>query len=372
MRFKIITFGCRVNQAESRQIGEKLCEKLKAGQTEDIKKANLIIINSCTVTQKASKEIRQEIRKIKRINPNCFLVVTGCWATHLRQAYGGQAETANLIDLLVTNKDKKNLVKILLNKNLFKPGKTQKEIFYQDKYAKCQKAIVKIQDGCDNFCRYCIVPYLRGRSVSKPVKDVIKEIKKLQKSGIKEIVLTGIDIEDYRDKNIKIPQLLGQILTKTTIAKISFGSIGWQMLDKYFFALYKDPKFDSRLTSHFHIPLQSGCDATLERMGRKYKTGECFKKLKEINDEIPDFSFSTDLIVGFPGETDNEFKETREFIKKIRTYLGARFLKIHLFRYSSRPGTMAARMEGRRGWEKVAKLEQKKRAIALPHFLWDR
>ena len=210
--FKITTFGCRVNQAESRLIGEKLVNgAMEQCNNEAI--VDIVIINTCCVTNKAEREVRKEIRRVKRENPKCFLVVCGCWATktknkkpkikntHLTGSGQANLKILKLIDLLVENKDKNKVAEILGKKY---PNECEwlseyehEYENYKDKYAKYKKAMVKIQSGCDNFCAYCIVPYVRGRSKSRSAKQIIKEIKKLVKEGIEEIVLTGIDIASF-------------------------------------------------------------------------------------------------------------------------------------------------------------------------------
>jgi threonylcarbamoyladenosine tRNA methylthiotransferase MtaB len=317
--FSIITFGCRVNQAESRYIAESLCQK---GWKYQGNRRDLVIINSCAVTHKAEKEVKQFARRVKRENPNVKLIITGCF----------------------TDKTKLTPKKNLIGHN---SGN------YQDKYAGSGKAIVKIQDGCNNFCSYCIVPFLRGRSVSRPEEEIIQEIRRLEIRKIKEIILTGIDIADYKN----LPKLLKLILSQTTIKKISFGSININAFSKSFLDLFPN----NRLASNFHIPLQSGCDATLKRMNRKYSISNFQRQLSNIQKKIPHFTFSTDIIVGFPGETDQEFNQSLKFLKSLK------LTKIHVFRYSSRKGTVASKMEKK--WGKVTEEIKRKRAQQIGNLL---
>jgi threonylcarbamoyladenosine tRNA methylthiotransferase MtaB len=465
-KFKIITFGCRVNQAESRMLGEELVRNIRGiKSTKSIKGVDLVILNTCCVTVKAEKEVRQTIRRIKKDNPKCFLIVTGCWVDRFRAEVGvwdslrspvknylslqshanklhqqtGQRRDAlktktkqfllapreshrallKNIDLLVSNKGKAELAGILreyFNHLAIQPFS---HLPYRDKYANDKKTIIKIQDGCNNFCTYCIVPYVRGRSISRPVEEIIKEIKQKEKEGIKEVILTGIDLEDYKFKvkseklkvtvkNLKLNELKNNlvkliklILFGTKIKKISFGSMGWKIINKEFYELFnlktqisKVPAqgwsasggktttqnlnlltINNRVSTHFHIPLQSGCNGTLKRMNRRYKVKDIRHKIYELKKNVPNFTFSTDLIVGFPGETEEEFKQTLEFITEIKKVLGKSFTKAHIFRYSSRPGTVAAKMEStfakasadksKQGWEKIEEGKKQNRTSLL-------
>jgi len=382
--FTIITFGCRVNQAESRQMGESLT-KLGLVQEKNYQKANLIIINTCTITHKADREIRKEIRKVKRNNPNCFLIVTGCWADKqkISQQQDKKPDNQNLlnqIDLLLTNQQKLNLNYYL--KKYLKPEKTKLKPSkdYQDKYYNSNKAIVKIQDGCNNFCTYCIVPLVRGRSKSKPIKTILTEIKELERKKIKEVILTGIDLQDFKTTNKKeqshLSFLLKQILNQTKIEKISFGSMGLKIFDDKFLSLYKtkskrqskNKKTQPKLTTHFHIPLQSGDNQTLKRMGRNYTKEEFLKKIKRINKKIKKFTFSTDIIVGFPGETAKEFEQTKKTIKNIKKLLKKNFKHMHIFRYSQRQGTIASSQIDKKHWQSVKEKEKAERLKEIKNF----
>lgn len=455
--FRIITFGCRVNQAESRMMGEELVRNKFIKFNELLvkkEKLDIMIINTCCVTNKAEREVRKEIRRVKRENPKCFLVVAGCWVNKVKseklkvkscssklKVTDEHSEILRLIDLLITNEEKKNTVEIL--KKQFS-NRTMKQCsngaIYKDKYAKYKKAMVKIQSGCDNFCTYCIVPYVRGRSKSRYLKEIINEIKKLVKQGIEEVVLTGIDIASFNFQfsnpnfqsifksqfsNYKndLVKLILLILAETKIKKISFGSMGIEVFDDEFIRLYQLDSLSSaasfdpvphkcgtlsnllsqresnskncvfprakstidrqpspapvgagqavishRLSSRFHIPLQSGCDETLRRMNRKYSISNFQFLISKLKKEIPNFSFSTDIIVGFPGESRREFKKTMTTITTIKTILGKNFIKIHVFRYSPKKGTMAEKMEQK--WGMVDGKEKKSRAKALQFLIF--
>ncbi len=372
-RFFIFTFGCRTNQAETRLLAETL---QKAGwQPGEPDKAKLVLINSCAVTAKAEKEVRQTIRKIKRENPHCWLVLTGCWREQPQESHLNLKKFSE-INLCLSRAAQKKLPEILKKKlKNFVPSPSQvkswrRPVYYQDKYGASAKALVKIQDGCQQFCSYCLVPYLRRQQQSRSAKTIINEIKKLVKLGIKEVILTGINLAsfEFRGAEVKtqvkndLVKLLNLILTRTKIKKISFGSINLAVLDEDFLALYQNPSWRLRLSHHFHIPLQSGCDQTLKRMRRGYQTQEFYQQLVQLKKKIPGFSFSTDIIVGFPGETKEEFQTSLNFLLKIKQLLGKNFTKVHLFRYSPRPKTLAAKREGKPGWEKISEAEKRARA----------
>jgi threonylcarbamoyladenosine tRNA methylthiotransferase MtaB len=243
--------------------------------------------------------------------------------------------------------------------------------------------LVKTQEGCNNYCSYCIVPYVRGKSRSRKVDEIVAEINQLVKQGIKEVVLTGIDIASYDN----LAQLIKSILRNTKIKKISFGSINIEAFDDDFIRLFRSGianrfrcRSECRLTKHFHIPLQSGSDTVLKRMNRKYTAKQFIKKVHQLKKEIKDFSFSTDIIVGFPGETEKEFQQTIAAIKKFKKILGKSFTHAHVFRFSPREGTAAANMLGqkgppsskasaRQGWEKVSSKSKKTRSKIIRELL---
>jgi len=369
--FKITTFGCRVNQAESRQMGEQITKAFSLKPADSYNKANLVVINTCCVTNKAEKEVRSEIRRAKKENPDCFLIAAGCWTEKIKKHSKEdkqQPELLKLIDLLILNNNKNNLVKIIKNKKqISKKGfRSSKQKQYKDKYSKSNKALIKVQTGCNNFCTYCIVPYVRGRSKSRKINKVIKEIKEKEKQGIKEIILTGIDISDYKPSLV---QLIKKILNKTNIKKISFGSINLEAFDKKLMNLFSVKEKKPRLTKHFHIPIQSGSNQTLKRMNRKYNVEQFIKTIKKIKKNIPNFSFSTDIIVGFPGETKEEFEQTLRTIKQLKIILNKDFTRAHIFRYSPKKGTIAEIKEGKKEWKKVDEKEKKTRAQAIKDSL---
>jgi len=409
--FHIITFGCRVNQAESRLIGEKLVRNkfIKFNKLKVKEKSDLVIINTCCVTHRAEKKVRQTIRRVKRENPECFLIVAGCLIDKINNPKIPNnpinLKALSKADLLLTNSQKKNIIKYLKNNLNHLAIQPFSHSAYQDKYSRSNIALVKIQEGCNNFCTYCIVPYVRGRSKSRPADEIIAEINRLVGQGIKEVVLTGIDISSFRIMNnvssIKykyknhLAELIRHILKRTEIKKISFGSINTNAIDDEFINLLRSGNRrlksattnsviahfparnathsvaggSSRLTNHLHIPLQSGSDSVLKRMKRNYSVKDFDKKISELKKNIPGFTLSTDIIVGFPGETREEFEQTVKTIKKLKKILGKNFTHVHVFRYSPRKGTTASKMLGKKGWEKVPSKEKNRRSRIIRELI---
>ena len=308
MNFLIKTLGCRVNQAESREIAGGL----KSRGWREAEPPELVILNTCCVTVKAEKETRQTARALKRKYPKSLLIVTGCAVDYWKM----KGKLPDLeTDLFLENKRKMAIAFHLRGGT----GRTP-------------RVFIKIQDGCNRFCSYCIVPYLRGRSRSKKPEGIIKEIEKLEKAGTKEVILCGINLADYKPS---LAFLLKKVLKETKIPRIRLGSINLSVFRNDFISLWSD----SRLCPHFHIPLQSGCNQTLERMKRGYTFEEYKKVVEALLQRITGVNITTDFMVGFPEETGEEFEESLENLKSLR--LG----KIHVFRYSKREGTRAAEME---------------------------
>lgn len=444
--FFIYTFGCRLNQAESADITRQFLD-LGWIKAESFKKAKLVMVNSCTVTAKADSEVRRMLRRIKRENPACFLVLIGCGVemelaklgkkyfsfNRARKAAACQymagrdavkekkeifSQISPAVDLIVSNKDKCKVKKWLPKdfKNFSLITNSYNPVI--DKYHRSGKALIKIQEGCSNFCSYCIVPYVRGKPKSVPADEIVDKIQKEVKEGINEAVLTGVDLGSYRFKihdlrlktksNYKnhLVKLLDLLLRETKVEKISFGSMSLKVFDEEFFELYSmmpgggykffsgqltrlrqaqaqtanarkkiipssryigvnlhpSSCFNPRLSTHFHIPLQSGSEAVLKRMRRPYTVKEAVGVLKKIKEKIPQASISTDIIVGFPGETEVEFGESVDFIKQIQKLFGNKFTKIHIFRYSPRPGTLADKMLKLGKWKRVSGEVKRKRA----------
>jgi len=360
-RFCTYSFGCRVNQAENEAIIEKL---LKAGLIYEENNPGVLVVNTCAVTIKAERETRQFIYQLKKRFPKAFIIITGCSATY----WQNNDLYKNLpVDLIINNKNKKKLPKILIGRlseqaNFNLRGRnwpntiSQKGGFF-DKFLNSGRFILKIQDGCQRFCSYCIVPYLRGKPKSKTIRRVIREIRDLEKN-ISEVILTAINTEAYGfDTCESLVELIQAILAKTKIKRLSFGSINPWSIDSKFLAFYKTIKDSDRFVHFFHIPLQSGSDKVLKLMKRGYTTGEFLDKVTAIKKINPLALIATDVIVGFLGETDMEFQETYNFLKK------APIDKLHVFRFSQRKGTAAYFMAKK--YNEPSEAEKKKRSKLL-------
>lgn len=327
------SFGCRVNWAEMEKINQEL---LKFGLKFDTNQPDICIVNTCSVTAKAQREARQLIYQLKRKYPQAKIVVTGCSATFWKK----NKETGNLpIDLLIDNKDKKNLSSLLLSlpdlRGRGRPVPTIRGTTNFDKFINSGRQMIKIQDGCQRFCSYCIVPYLRGKPKSKKIRSLELEVKSLGKN-IKEVILTAINTEAFgQDTGEKFIDLIKAVLEKTKVQRLSFGSINPWSITPDFLKYYKTIAASQRFVHFFHIPIQSGSNKMLELMKRGYTKEEIMQKLVEIKKLNPMAFLATDVIVGFLDETDIDFKETYEFLEK------SPFDKFHVFRFSQRKGTAA-------------------------------
>lgn len=336
------TLGCKVNNYETEAISELF---KNAGYTrvdfEDI--ADVYVINTCTVTNTGDRKSRKMIRQAVRRNPDAIICVTGCYAqtkpNEIAQIEGvdiiiGTNGRERIVDLVEDYR--KRRVPITFVKNLFRDVEFENlpVMFYESR----TRANLKIQEGCQNFCTFCIIPFARGKMRSKKPEDVINEIQNLVKHGHLEIILTGIHTGGYGVdfENYDLADLISDIeknvkgIKRLRISSIEISQIGDKMINVM--------KNSNILANHLHIPLQSGSDTVLERMNRKYTTADYYAKIVEIRSHFPDIAITTDVIVGFPGETEEEFHETYEFIKKVG------FSSLHVFPYSRRSGTKAARM----------------------------
>lgn len=304
--------------------------------------ADIYVVNTCTVTNMSDRKSRQIIRRAKESNKNSLLVVTGCYA----QVAKDELEKIEEIDIVIGNQEKKDIVTFVEEKQKEKIEKVS-DILYEKSFAEFgastytdkTRAVIKVQDGCDRFCSYCIIPYARGRIRSRKPEEVIAEIEQLAKKGIKEVVITGIHLASYGKEykpHISLLELLKEINEIEGIQRIRLGSLEPTLMTKDFIeGLVKLEK----ICDHFHLSLQSGCDETLERMNRRYTAEEFEQGIKIIRDNFPNVSLTTDVIVGFPGETEEEFSKTYKFLDRIKFY------KMHVFKYSARKGTKAAVMQ---------------------------
>ena len=304
-------------------------------------KADIYIINTCTVTNMSERKSRQILRRAKELKPKSILCVVGCYAQVAKDELSKMKE----IDIVLGTNDRANIVECVENFiNSKKKIQEVSDIMAQRKYLEWggiaytdkARAEIKVQDGCDRYCTYCLIPYARGPVRSRDLEEVYEEVSKIAESGIKEIVITGIHISSYgKDLNPKLTliDLLEKIHEVQGIERIRLGSLEPLIITEDFVErLKKLPK----ICNHFHLSLQSGCNATLERMNRRYTTDDFRKIVSILRKNIPEVALTTDVIVGFPGETEEEFNETYDFLKEIA------FSKMHVFKYSPRKGTKAA------------------------------
>ena len=336
------TLGCKVNQYETNAMEQKF---IQAGYeiVEFTEIADIYVINTCTVTNMSDKKSRQMIRKAKQLNKNAIVVAVGCYVQTAKE----KLESIEELDLILGNNEKKDIVKYVEeHKNGTKEIKYN-DVLHQDEYDEYgfvthieqTRAIVKVQDGCDRFCSYCAIPYARGKVRSRKIENIIEEITKLAEDGIKEVVVTGIHIASYgKDlkENIGLIDVLEKINEINGIQRIRLGSLEPMLINESF--LNRLSKLD-KICHHFHLSLQSGCDETLKRMNRRYTTEEFRNVVKSLRNTYDDLILTTDIIVGFPGETEEEFEKTYKFLKEINFY------KMHVFKYSKRDGTKAAIMQ---------------------------
>jgi threonylcarbamoyladenosine tRNA methylthiotransferase MtaB len=324
-RVAIETLGCKLNQAESETLGRDL---VKAGChiVDSNEVADVYILNTCTVTHVADRKGRQMLRQAHRLNPEAKIVAIGCYAGQP----GGQLGASEEIDLIVNNSEKVDMIKILRQKGWIPQSPTNRVESFQNR----TRAFIKAQDGCNNYCTYCIVPIVRGREKSVPSKQVITEIKQRVDEGYQEAVLTGTEIGQYCAGDTNIVGLLKRILSETTIRRVRLSSLQPFEITSELVELWQN----SRLCRHFHLSLQSGSDSVLKRMNRRYTAEQYAEKVTYLRLFIPEVSITTDVIVGFPGETEYEFQESLDFCRRML------FSRTHVFSYSPREGTAAAVM----------------------------
>lgn len=336
-----LTLGCKTNQYETNGMMQQFLdagyEICNADEEPDI-----YIVNTCTVTNIADRKSRQSLRKVKN-KKDTIVVAVGCYAQVAKDTLQNMPE----IDIILGNKEKKNIIKyiedyeISRNKIVDVANINMQQDFDEYgciTYTEKARTTIKIQDGCNNFCSYCLIPYARGRVRSRNKENILEEARKIANEGIKEIVLTGIHIASYgKDFNeeYELVDLLEDLNKVEGIERIRLGSLEPTIITEEF--VERLSKLD-KICNHFHLSLQSGCDETLKRMNRKYTTKEFREVVKRLRDNIKDVNLTTDIIVGFPGETEEEFNTTYEFLKEIKFY------KMHIFKYSKRDGTIAATM----------------------------
>ena len=339
MKFNIITLGCKVNSYESNFMKEALVKNGFSFCNLN-EKCDILILNTCTVTDTSDKKSLKEVRRLKRENPNAILVVCGCSVQNDKTKYDNLG-----INILMGNINKSNIVSII---EKYLDDKTPVEYVAKTRDLPFEnmevdisdhtRAYIKIEDGCDNFCSYCIIPFVRGKKRSKDFSLVLREVQHLANNGYKEIVLTGIDTGGYESNGKNLTDLIHEMSKINGIERIRQSSIEITQINEKFINELKNNK---KICDHIHIPLQSGSDSILKLMNRKYDLKYFFDKIDMIRSVRPDISITTDVIVGFPGETEEMFLETMETCKKIN------FSKVHAFPYSERKGTKASMMDGK-------------------------
>ncbi len=371
VKVHFISLGCKTNQYESNAMEQSFIKK--GYEIIDEGKADIYIINTCSVTNIAERKSRQMIRRSKVINPDAIIVASGCYA----QVAKDEISKIKDVDLIIGTNEKNEIVEII--EEYIKNNKQKKQIvsdvmhqeiygeFGNVTYTEQNRAVIKIQDGCDRFCTYCIIPYARGKVRSRKPENIINEVEKIANKGIKEVVLTGIHIasygkdfnkdvvdlyrkkygytteykkfdprEDLKTGGFRLIELLEQLNKIEQIERIRLGSIEPKLIDEEF--IKRLSKLD-KICNHFHLSLQSGCNDTLKRMNRRYTAEEFEKSVELIRKNFKDVMLTTDIIVGFPSESDKEFNETYKFLQKIKFY------KMHIFKYSPKKGTVAEKME---------------------------
>lgn len=329
-----ITLGCKVNQYETQAIRESLSAKGFV-ETAPEQAADLYVINTCTVTSVSDEKSRQYIKKVRRKNPRATVVVTGCYA----EADAETIKKMEGVDFVITKAEEAHLAEIICRDTVHRVP-TQESVYYLkiSHFAGHTKAFLKIEDGCDMYCSYCIIPYVRGGIKSRRPQDILDEAKRLIQNGYKEIILTGIHLGAYgRDAqgNHRLLDVIHMLSNLSGLERLRLSSIEVNEITNDLIDLVADTK---NVCPHFHIPLQSGDDYILKRMNRKYTASQYIEVLDNIRSKIDVPSFTTDVMVGFPGEKDVHFENTINLCKKVG------FSRMHIFSFSAREGTPAAKM----------------------------
>jgi len=342
------TVGCKLNQAETQLLAHQLAQ---AGYwlVSAAEPADVYILNTCTVTHVADRKCRRRLRLAHRRNPDALVVAIGCYAERARY------ELAQIegVDLVLGNSEKSNLLWLLEGSGrLSRPNFGQKgsTVAHADFRT---RAFIKVHDGCNSFCSYCIVPLVRGREKSTPIDQAVAEVKHRVSEGYREVVLTGTKISSYNYKGVSLSGLLQRMLTEADVERLRLSSLQPEEISPELIGLWHD----KRLCRHFHLSLQSGSDAVLGRMKRDYTVGDYQQAVALIRGMVPEAAITTDIIVGFPGETEAEFQESYELCRQME------FARIHVFSYSPRQGTQAALMPDQ--VDDRVKSERSQRMLAL-------
>ncbi len=329
------TLGCRLNLFETDSLMSEFADKGYQVTDDMDAEADVYIINTCTVTNQSDQKSKRVMNRTKKLHDNAVKIVTGCMATNYKE----QLQGSDKVDYVVDNDHKTSIVELVeahfagetANPDLF-----EKDVFNYEpaKTTVHTRALIKIQDGCDRFCTYCIIPKVRGRAISRPKTEVLENIKKVVEYGFKEIVITGVNLGTYKDGETDFETLINKILEIPGNFRVRISSMEPDGFTESFFKLFHHPK----LTPHMHLCLQSGSESILKKMRRMY-SGALFESMaKRLREEVPGFNITTDIIVGFPGETEEDFCDTLDMSQRIH------FGHIHTFKYSVRKGTRAERL----------------------------
>ena len=363
MTFKVFSLGCKVNSYECNAVSAAL---KAAGYFESNDNPDVVVINTCSVTATADQKSRQHIRKFQKLYPNAIIVVMGCYAQGNAEFIANEIQptiligTSNrnrIVELIEQYQKTKERI-VLLDEN---PREFKYEELGVTSCSENIRAYLKIQDGCNNFCSYCIIPYRRGKMRSRNKEDVLKEAKFLVEKGYKEIVLTGIHVGGYGQdlEDESFTSLVRQLSEIKGLSSLRISSIEESEIDDELIELIANSEV---IANHLHIPLQAGSNDVLKRMNRKYTKEQFIEKIEKIRSKLPGIAISTDIIVGFPGETEEDFKDTIEVAKNC-------FDMIHVFPFSARSGTGAARMKDQ--IDPRVKAERVEKLLALSKELWE-
>lgn len=347
----IYTLGCKVNQCESESIAT--CLKQEGYEIVDFsQKADVYVINTCCVTAEGERKSRQIVRRAQSANKDAIIAVTGCAAQRAPEEF----KKIDGVKIVAGNAQKGELAK-MIKQNL--DSIKVDDLTHFDKYielddfiAEKTRAFVKIQDGCNNFCSYCIIPYVRGRECSRKIENIVRQCTYLADNGFKEIVLTGIHLSSFgREWGINLADAVEAVCAIDKIKRVRLGSLEQSIITDEFLARVSAQE---KFCPQFHLSLQSGSDTVLKRMNRKYTVDEFFSAVEKIRKVFPFAAITTDIITGFCGETDQEFEQTKDFVKKVE------FAQAHIFPYSEREGTLAAKQKNQ-----VEKVKRSQRAAEL-------
>jgi len=344
IRVALETLGCKLNQAETELLAKQFAE---AGYhlVSPVDRADVYILNTCTVTHIADRKARHLLRLAHRRNPNTLVIATGCYAQRAPQ----ELSQIEGVSFVLSNDEKPHLLRLLEESGRLANPSQDSTISPHTR----TRSFIKVQDGCSSFCTYCIVPFVRGKEKSLPVDQIVAEVRHRTGDGYKEVVLTGTEIGSYHYNGVNLKGQLEHILAETAVTRVRLSSLQPQEISPELIELWRD----NRLCRHFHLSLQSGSDGILRRMKRRYSISDYQRAVSMIRALVPEVAITTDIIVGFPGETSTEFEESFQLCRKLG------FARIHVFPYSPRQGTQAARMPNQIGDR--AKKERSDQMLAL-------